>query len=63
MNWMDKKERESFERSLAEIPRIFQDAKRWRWLREQKGWPDTEAAVSGYTPEQFDAMADKGLTA
>ena len=34
------------------------DARRWRWLRSCEGWPDSEAGVMGYTPEEFDAMAD-----
>ena len=38
------------------------DAARWRWLREQEGWPDSEAAVMGYSPEEFDRMADSGMT-
>ena len=41
--------------------RIMEDAARWRWLRKQKGWPDSEAGVDGFTPEQFDEMADKAI--
>lgn len=49
--------------AIAECRRLAQDARRWRWLRECQGWPDSEAAVSGFTPEQFDSMADAALDA
>lgn len=45
----------------AIIKRLNEDAIRWRWLRNQGGWPDSEAATSGFTPEQFDEMADEGI--
>lgn len=40
---------------------LRKDAERWRWLRKQGGWPDSEAAVIGATPEDFDRMADEGM--
>ena len=40
---------------------LLEDAIRWRWFRQQQGWPDTEAAMMGAKPEQFDAMADAEL--
>ena len=42
----------------AEIAALRRDAERWRWLRQQQGWPDSEAAMLQATPEQFDASAD-----
>jgi len=33
--------------------------KRYNWLRAQSGWPESECAVSGLTPDEFDAMIDK----
>ena len=42
-------------------PAVIRDARRWRWLRAQQGWPDTEAAAGGAAPEWFDALADAGL--
>jgi hypothetical protein len=43
----------------ALLERERQDAERWRWLRQCEGWPDSEAAISGFTPEEFDAMANR----
>ena len=40
----------------------LKDAERYRWLRNQGGWPESEAAVSGLTPEQFDDMIDKKMS-
>lgn len=37
------------------------DAKRWRWLRQQEGWPETEMAALSQPPEWFDALADQGM--
>ena len=37
------------------------DAKRWRWLRNQEGWPASECEASGQPPEWFDRMADEGI--
>lgn len=37
------------------------DSQRWRWLRDCGGWPESEAAMSGATPEEFDAMADAAI--
>ena len=37
------------------------DAKRWRWLREQRGWPETEMSALNQPPEWFDALADQGM--
>lgn len=36
----------------------IRDAERWRKLRIQGGWPDTEASMSGASPEDFDRMID-----
>lgn len=41
------------------LERERQDAERWRWIRQCEGWPDSEAAVSGFTPNEFDDMADR----
>ena len=40
-------------------PAVIRDAIRWRKLREQGGWPDSEAAASGQPPEWFDALVDR----
>jgi len=47
---------------LADKEEVILDAQRWRWLREQGGWPDTEYAASNQAPEWFDRLADKGLS-
>jgi hypothetical protein len=35
-----------------------QDAQRYKWLREQRGWPESEAAMMGISPEGFDETID-----
>lgn len=40
---------------------IMRDAERWRWLREQRGWPESEAAMLDAMPEDFDKLADEGI--
>jgi hypothetical protein len=47
----------------AEVEALRADAGRWRWLRQQGGWPDSEAAVGGFTPREFDKMADAASAA
>jgi hypothetical protein len=37
---------------------VDQDAKRYQWLREQRGWPESEAAMIGISPEGFDETID-----
>jgi len=46
---------------LADRSRMELDAARWRWLREQEGWPETECAASGQSPEWFDRLADEKI--
>ena len=46
---------------LADKEDVMLDAKRWRWLREQGGWPETENAASGQPAEWFDRLADENL--
>lgn len=36
------------------------DAMRYQWLREHPAW-ETEAFLSGLTPEEFDAAVDKAI--
>jgi len=45
------------------LAQLRKDADRWRWLRQQGGWPDTEAAMMNATPENFDEMADAHIGA
>jgi hypothetical protein len=40
---------------------LRKDAERWRWMRKQQGWPESEAAMAGATPEEFDRLADEGM--
>lgn len=47
------------ETTAQHIDDAFTDAERWRWLRQQGGWPESEAAMSEATPKEFDALADK----
>jgi len=35
------------------------DAARWRWLRQQRLWPENLSRL--YTPEEFDTLADLGM--
>lgn len=41
---------------------VIRDALRWRKLRQQGGWPDTEAAAGGQPAEWFDSLADRLIT-
>ncbi len=45
-----------------EIEHLREDAYRWRWLRMQGGWPDSEAAMMNALPDDFDRMADEAMT-
>lgn len=40
---------------------LYVDAMRWRWMRKQEGWPESEAQMSGATPQVFDKLADDGI--
>ena len=45
----------------GERKELERDAFRWRWLRQCRGWPETEAATMNWMPEQFDSLADEAL--
>jgi hypothetical protein len=53
-----KQRLENLEGERKELER---DAYRWRWLRHQRGWPESEMTVMNWMPEQFDALADEAL--
>ena len=42
----------------SKVAAADKDAERWRKLCACGGWPDTEAAMNGATPEEFDKLAD-----
>lgn len=46
---------------MRPLTQVELDAERWRWLRMQQGWPDSESAASGESPEWFDRLADEGI--
>jgi hypothetical protein len=48
-------------RLLDALEDATRDAERWRWLRQQQGWPESEAAMIDAKPEDFDAMADAAM--
>ena len=48
---------------LAEVERLRVDAERWQWLRQQGGWPESEAAMIAAGPLDFDRLADAGIGA
>lgn len=55
--------RESVALFLEQASELYADAQRWRWLRQQKGWPESEAAMMAAKPEDYDALADAGIRA
>lgn len=57
--WLDEGEKPH--EYMRELTSTEMDAERWRWLRKQEGWPDSEAAMLGAKPEEFDKMADVGM--
>ena len=46
------------EQIKQERGQVDQDAIRYQWLREQRGWPESEAAMIGISPEGFDETID-----
>lgn len=46
----------------AELEALRKDAERYRWLRAQGGWPESEAAMMGAKPEDFDSMIDDQMS-
>jgi hypothetical protein len=52
----------SEERAKTELETLRKDAERYRWLRAQGGWPESEAAMMGAKPEDFDSMIDDQMS-
>jgi len=49
-------------RAKTELETLRKDAERYRWLRAQGGWPESEAAMMGAKPEDFDSMIDDQMS-
>ena len=54
-------EDKKFEVDFYVLEELVRDAARWRWLRMCGGWPESEAAMIGAKPEEFDALADGAI--
>lgn len=50
---------QSYDAGRNKAEQYKEDAERYRWLREQEGWPESEAAMSGISPIDFDSVIDK----
>jgi hypothetical protein len=47
---------------MQQLLYAWKDAERYRWLRAQGGWPESEAAMMGAKPEDFDSMIDDQMS-
>lgn len=56
MNIHEERWKDFFAAQAAE----HRDAMRYRWIRERGAW-DTEAALNGLSPEEYDAALDAAM--